>query len=464
MIEFIKSEKPELSFEQELKKFLSSGSRAHCFALKYNFIQTYLPGNPAVALLAVVFVEKSQQSSGAVLQVFISDDLSLEAEIATSNFDLNSMRQYCADKGLACLNLNRPLRLDVVKISKPWGQEIWYTGIEERGQSSVVDEFGNSLPLPWLFSLASETLLARHKNLILLKILDPLPEPVFGDLYFELHEEKREVYVVTNVDAQAWPNGKGGIRFGFDQVKRRSYANDEAFKAGYVSSVNEYRVVREAIDAQIDGIKQKNNIALDAPLNCDTLKSWLAEISAELREDEKVLREEMESFIHVAPLSVGDVVKVPHLTPHSLLHGVRTIEFQTPVYERKILSFAQKVLTQQHWDTEEAIKNVELDTKALASLTTKLESDSATIEEIVSFDDFIVDRITLKDDAVFNYVCDSSNYHLVVGVSGLCSIDGAELGAENAVLIAAGSSEIQLRKLENNSKQALAIILIARPR
>src|SRR5690625_7657891 len=42
----------------------------------------------------------------------------------------------------------------------------------------------------------------------------PLPVEVVGDLYFELHEEKREVYVVTSIDPQAWPEGIGAIRYG----------------------------------------------------------------------------------------------------------------------------------------------------------------------------------------------------------------------------------------------------------
>ena len=73
--------------------------------------------------------------------------------------------------------------------------------------------------------------------------------------------------------------------------------------------------------------------------------------------EEKNLRQEMNSFTSMHTLRVGDVISIPTYTPHALQHGVRAIEFQTPHYERQILSFAQKVLTQSDWDTESAIAN-----------------------------------------------------------------------------------------------------------
>ena len=50
-----------------------------------------------------------------------------------------------------CLTL--PLELETVSIQKPWGQEIWYSGIEKRGVSTV-----KSVPLPWLLSVFGDYL------------------------------------------------------------------------------------------------------------------------------------------------------------------------------------------------------------------------------------------------------------------------------------------------------------------
>jgi hypothetical protein len=38
------------------------------------------------------------------------------------------------------------------------------------------------------------------ESLILLKTLNPVADDVIGDLYYEMHEEKWEVYVVTEID------------------------------------------------------------------------------------------------------------------------------------------------------------------------------------------------------------------------------------------------------------------------
>ena len=74
----------------------------------------------------------------------------------------------------------------------------------------------------------------------LLKVLDPAPEPVLGDLYFELHETKQEVYVVTHVDRRAWPDGRGAIRFGMNAARRAVYADDAKFRAAFLKAVREY--------------------------------------------------------------------------------------------------------------------------------------------------------------------------------------------------------------------------------
>ena len=39
----------------------------------------------------------------------------------------------------AIFSLQQPLRLVPVAVEKPWGRELWYTGIEARGTSGVTD-------------------------------------------------------------------------------------------------------------------------------------------------------------------------------------------------------------------------------------------------------------------------------------------------------------------------------------
>ena len=105
-------------------------------------------------------------------------------------------------------------------------------------------------------------------------------------------------------------------------------------------------------------------------------------------ETEESLRREMESFTSLRDLEPGDVVQVPPLTPHSLQHGVTVVEFQTPHYERYILSFGQKVLTQDHWDTEDALSSLSFATDT--PLTGNLD------DIIADFDEFSVKRLRLQ--------------------------------------------------------------------
>ncbi|MEZ5595448.1 MAG: hypothetical protein R3E84_03510 [Pseudomonadales bacterium] len=256
-----------------------------------------------------------------------------------------------------------PVRLIPVEIPKPWGRERWYTGMEARGESQVHLPGGLEIPLS-LYLNANPHAASGGEDVLLLKILDPDPEPVLGDLYFEVHEEKREVYVVTHVDASAWPEGIGGIRFGMAQSVRAQYSSDADFRAAYLTAVKDYEVVRRAID---DGFEDEV-----------------------LTASERELRAAMERFTHLRPLRVGDVVHVPAWLPHSLLHGVRVVEFQTPTYERLIVSFAQRVLTQHHWDTENAVAHMALG----AGEEQPGEAVAPGIDRIARFDHFNVWRAT----------------------------------------------------------------------
>lgn len=324
--------------------------------------------------------------------------------------------------------LDEPVRLTPVCIPKPWGREIWLTGIESRGESLVRTGAGE-LPLSQYLALAPRRL-ARNAPLVLLKILDPKPEPVIGDLYFEVHEEKREVYVVTHVDATAWPDGRGRIRFGMNQARRREYRDDDRFRDDYLAAVRAYEEVRRALDA--------------------------GETVAPEREQD--LRAAMESFTAMRELAVGDVVVVPTWLPHSLQHGVRVIEFQTPTYERYILSFAQRVLTQPHWDTAEAVPRMRLE----APPAPAFDEVTPGVENIVTFDDFRVWRARLAPGAELA-LPDHPSYVLCMVVQGEVNLGGLTLAAEEAAFVPAAAladgGRVSLRNPGGND----ATVLLAAP-
>ena len=299
-------------------------------------------------------------------------------------------------------DFTQPVRLESVCIPKPWGQEIWYTGMEARGESRVRLGADESVPLSvWLNADANAT--SRGEDVLLLKILDPAPKPVTGDLYFEVHSEKREVYVVTHVDPAAWPDGIGQIRFGMNQQRRREFADDQSFRSGYLQAVQSYEKVRRAIDS-----------GTESPF---------------IVMQEMALRNRMESFTHQRELRIGDVVQVPTWFPHALQHGVRVVEFQTATYERLIVSFAQKVLTQDHWNTAAAVAGMSLD----SGIEQPTEVITRGIERIARFDHFNVWRA--GGSAGEFALPPSLPYAIVMAVGGQVRAAGLVLDAEGACLI-----------------------------
>lgn len=444
---------PEPVLIQQLAKLESDNSIADAFGVRFSYEQYYLPGSPLIELVAVyklTQVDGEVQVSALVTEFSGSRAKDLEAS--------ESAEQLSDLWNVPLLPLSSPVQLQPVAIEKPWGKEIWFTGIEERGLSRVCEN-GKSSPLPWWLAVAPKRLANdAQRQINLLKILDPLPEEVFGDLYYELHEEKQEVYVVTHVDEAAWPSGKGAIRFGFDSERLEQAESDDQFKSEYIKAVLLYREVREEIDTALDECRREEGVALNAPVSAEQLKQWLNSIPEQLRSKERHLREEMNSFTALLPLSVGDVVKVPTLTPHALQHGVRTVEFQTPVYERMILSFAQKVLTQDHWDTHEAVNKMSLYAPEQPPLQVLEQSNQHKLERVVQFDDFIVCRLTLKPDSDWSLVKEGS-YGIIMTVSGAPAVSGRGLPAEQALYIPASSGPVTI----SATSQQGAVLLLAEP-
>lgn len=329
---------PELIVNQQLALFESSSNPVHFFAVSYDYQQYWLE-DAQVSLLG--FYQFTRCAEALQIEFAVAEQ---SPELKESVIAARTLAEFCEKHELAVFNPSSPALLKPISIPKPWGQEIWYTGIEQRGVVDVVGLNGRLLSLPFMISALPQYLAGQYaQSLILLKILDPSPEPVIGDLYFELHEQKREVYVVTAIDEGAWPNGEGAIRFGFNDEVLAKYPSEAAFKSAFADSVKAYEKTRREIDALSDLGQTVDN---------------------SLRTLELDQRNNMNAFTHMQPLSLGDVVKVPCLTPHSLQHGVRTVEFQTPVYERLIVSFAQKVLTQNHWDTDRALQLMDVQPNA----------------------------------------------------------------------------------------------------
>ncbi len=291
------------------------------------------------------------------------------------------------------------MRLLPVHIAKPWGREIWFTGMEARGESRVATAAGD-MDISDYLALDPDSL-TGNSPLLLLKVLDPKADAVTGDLYFEVHEEKQEVYVVTHVDPAAWPDGFGGIRFGMNQEKRAACDDDAAFRAAYLEAVENYETVRRRIDGG----------------------------EADLAEEEARLRADMESFTAMRRLALGDVVRVPTWTPHSLQHGVRVVEFQTPTYERFIISFAQKVLTQGHWDTAHAVAHMHLDAPPVETF----EQVAEGVERIARFSDFNVWRVEL--DGTELALPEGIPYAVCMCIDGTIQLDELPLSAEEAGFI-----------------------------
>ena len=127
-------------------------------------------------------------------------------------------------------------------------------------------------------------------------------------------------------------------------------------------------------------------------------------------------------------------MKVPCHTPHALQHGVRTVEFQTPVYERKILSFAQKVLTQDHWDTEEAVALMALEPEPEQPFTLCYRGEGVVAERIVDFADFEVQRWRL-DSECSHQLSVADRYAVVMAVAGEVEIAGCRLAPGQACLV-----------------------------
>ena len=386
--------------------------------------QYWLPRAEPVQLTALYCMSDGR------LQVAVTDQ-PLVADGAAAPRD--QYARWVLRHGMASWEAGTSMALSAEVVAKPWGREIWYSGVEQRGVCCFARGRGQT-PIPWLQAVVPEARLGcAGVPLVLLKILDPLPQPVLGDLYFELHEQKREVYVVTHVDPAAWPDGQGYLRLGFDPRRIAEYPAEHAFRQAYLDAVRAYETVRRELDAMAG--------------------QGRAPEAGQVRR-EQVLRDAMNRFTYLYPVRVGDVVAIPLQVPHALQHGVRTVEFQTPVYERKILSFAQRVLTQDHWDTQQAVQTMRLQAPPQATLPVLRRDQGLRLEQVVDFPDFEVRRLTLAAGASLA-VQPAGRYSLVLVVDGTLDLEGAHYGSGQALFLPA-----DWRGLFASAKAAPPLVLL----
>ncbi|RLQ23116.1 hypothetical protein DWB85_03865 [Seongchinamella sediminis] len=414
---------------QALAVWLAGAQAGDLLLVDFPLRQWWLPEPAEQALVAIYSRRRDGDYECTVAETV---DTAAQGQLAELGLGPWADRQ-----GLPLFQPGQPLVLSPVHIPKPWGQEIWFTGAEERGLCRFSDG-RHAVPIPWLQALFPAAQAGEPDSpLVLLKILDPAPQEVTGDLYFELHEEKREVYVVTHVDRNAWPDGVGAIRYGFDPAKLRAAGSEEVFRQHYLAAVQAYEAVRREIDGLPEG----------------------AAAGEALRQREEALRAAMNAFTAMRELRVGDVVVVPLLMPHSLQHGVRTIEFQTPVYERQILSFAQKVLTQDHWDTAAAVGRMRLTPPVDDHFSVLPAPPGVTVERIVDFPDFEVRRVSLAPGAALAVEC-GQGYQLLMVVAGELALGEALIGPEQGALLPRGGQF----SLAHPDPSRPLVLLLAEPR
>ncbi len=339
--------------------------------------------------------------------------------------------------GLLAVDPAAPLPLYPLSIPKPWGVEIWYTGVERRGVCRF-GEGGRSVPIPWLRpALPDAAAGAPGEELLLLKILASRQEAILGELYLELHRHKREVYVIIDIDPGAWPGGTGYMRYGVCPQRLRQFPDPAQFRAACLAAAADYEAVRRELDSLPPGQPPPP-----------------ASLALERRQ-----RETVNGFTALRPLRRGDVVAVPTQVPHALLHGLRAIEFQTPSFERLILSFPQRVLTQDHWDTPAAVAGMALQVPPEPPPVRLVQADGVRADRIAAFPDFEVRRLIIEGGRAWHWPA-HAQYTLLVVAEGGSVLGARPLGPEQAVLLPAGWAG-QLRVPEGAGR---AVLLACLPR
>lgn len=329
-----------------------------------------------------------------------------DAWAAVSMGDTVTAHQLLANlSSTVWVNLSDVQSCSPLTVQKPWGKEIWYTGVEARGVCEVVTRDRVHVPLPHFELALGIARTEASSALPLLKELDPSPAPFLGELYTELHEQKAEVYVVTAIDNTLYPDGAGQVRLGFPTPW------GDAERQELRRRLHTYEAARLDVDRALaqHGVDFSNAAAAH-----NSADSWIEHllharslIDPGLVEAEQRAYSACAKLYRYAQLKCSDVVRVPTCTPHALQPGVRVVEFQTPHYERKIMSSNQKVLTQDTWNVDEALSQLDfvMATKPLREMICSFDSlfGSSDVlqlsqDPLVAFDGLFVRGLTTPSD------------------------------------------------------------------
>ncbi len=359
---------------------------------------------------------------------------------------LTPIESVAKNRNVSIIQPNKPFQLEALKIPKPWGYESWYTGIEKRGVVKVLDKHGKT-ELPYSLNIFKKQILGDYtEDIILLKKLIPRAEDVIGDLYYEMHEKKWEVYVVTEIDKSAWPKGIAVIKAGLNPKKiseyKKKFGNDWKINLinTFKKTTNEYEKIRLKID------------------NCNEV------ISSNLLSKESELREKTASFVGDCYVKNGDIVSFPPYLIHSLQHGIKVIEFQTPHYERLIVMFGQKVITQDMWDTNEALEKIIPNEYKPPQLKILHKSAGILLERIVDFPHFTADRLILETEMIWEEQL-INKYQILIVISGEATIvneleESISINLEEALFLPISMGKYHLK----NTGDKPLICLMAKPK
>ena len=325
----------------------------------------------------------------------------------------------------AVIASDAPLALVPVEVLKPWGREVWFSGMESRGVSLVGSATGTT-ELPYALGMFPVPMIGEDETPpILLKILEPHADAGLGDLYLEVHREKWEVYVVLAVDRAAWPDGVGRLRAGLAPQAIARYRSShgsgwaEALSADLQQAIGGYETVRREIDARCDERLTRDGLSGAEPQSLERYRAMLADLPESLRAREAATLARVDEFLGHVPMPVGQVAVLPPGVLHALRHGVAVVEFQTPTYERLVALSSQKVLTQAHWDTRAALELAAKEPYAPPAPAVLLDQDGRRIERVVDFPRFQVERVVLPPGAVRDDKTPGNGiYHLLFGLTG----------------------------------------------
>lgn len=361
----------------------------------------WLPARPAQALLCF------EEAAGGAFTVCAAEPRSEALARSVERGHGLPLHETARRLGTPLFDAAAPVPLQPVRVEKAWGEELWFTGIEARGVVRAGTE-ENAVPLPWLLAARPDAF-GGVAAPILVKVLAASADADAGDLYFEVHREKEEVYVVASVDPDAWPDGRGRVRYGFDPEALATLGED-GFRAAFEAAAQENARAVQALDARCDPAPGQERLA-----------------------NVRLTRGHLQHYTNVRSLAPGDVVRVPAGLPHGLMHGVRVIEFQTPRYERRVLYANQPLAAGDRLPLADAPPALRMDVPDDPSPVDVEAAPGVRTSRIARMRDFEVRRYLL--DAGASTPLPPAPYGVLVGLAGSLACGAMALAPEQAALL-----------------------------